>query len=89
MPAMRTPHPLTADGAFFVAPRGDHLADSDAGLRSGCSAKWPFFKHIVIVHCTNGKRCFTILSARRTSGIPDLGGRCNGRLDSPSWLWAR
>ena len=38
MPAMRTPHPLTADGAFFVAPRGDRLADSDAGttLRMFC-----------------------------------------------------
>ncbi len=89
MPAMRTPHPLTADGAFFVAPHEDRPADRDAGTTPGCSDKWPFFKHIVIVHCTNGKQYFTILSACGTTGIPDLGIRRHGRLDSPSWLWAR
>ena len=87
MPAMRTPHPLAGGwGVFRCATRRlsgrrgcrDYISDV---LTSG-----PFFKQIVIVHCTNGKQYFAILSACGTSGIPDLRVRRHGRLDSPSWI---
>ena len=50
MPAMRTPHPLTADGAFFVAPHEDRPADRDAGTTPDVLTSGPFSN--ILLLCT-------------------------------------